>query len=113
MWESSVPINNDNINPMLNNSNRQLINSSSNKSYDQGFQACRSLINRFDSHSDDDDDVVFSDDEDQGGITPKASKRKGPNSLVLQLNVQNIHLAANAPSVKIETRRKRIFFFLF
>jgi hypothetical protein len=105
MWESSVPINNDNINITFgtnNNSNRQLINSSSNKIYDQGFQTCRSLINHFDSQLSD-DDAVFSDEEDQGGITPKASKRKGPNSFVLQLNVQNIHLAANAPSVIIKS----------
>jgi hypothetical protein len=76
-------------------------NSSSERTFDQGFQTCRSLINRFDSQLSD-DDAVFSDDEDQGGITPKASKRKGPNSVVLQLNIQNIHLAANAPSVNTE-----------
>ena len=109
MWESSVPINNESINPTFattNNSHRQLINSydkfASKQIFDQGFQTCRSLINRIDSHSSD-DDQVFSDDEDQGGITPKPSKRKGPNSLVLQLDIQNIHLAANAPSVRRKT----------
>jgi len=112
MWESSVPINNDSSNPMsvtTENSNTKLINSyaesSSDKSYDQDFQTCMSVINRFHSHP--------SDDEDQGGITPKASKRKGLNSVALQLNVQNIHLAANAPSVNIKIEIELRSFFLF
>lgn len=105
MWESSVPTNNDNSFGLTTDLNRQLINSfgnlSTEKSPDQNFQMCRSIVNRFDDHSSDDDQIL-SDDEDQGGITPKISKRKGPNNLVLQLNVQNIHLAANTPSVRIE-----------
>jgi hypothetical protein len=99
MWESSVPINNEISNQLNVTTNRQLINPLRNTSADQGFQTCRSLINHFDDQSSDDEQVL-SDDEDQGGITPKVSKRKGPNSFVLQLHVQDIHLAANAPSVK-------------
>jgi len=105
MWESSVPINNDNTN-QIKNFNNQLMNSYGNipseQIHNQGFQICRSIINRFDNHSSDDEQVVSDEDDDQGGITPKSSKRKGPNNLVLQLNVQNIHLAANAPLVKIK-----------
>ena len=108
MWESSAPVNNENSNQMFvptNHFNRQLINSSGNRSTEQAFQTCRSIINRFHSHSSDDDDQVFSDDDDnddeQGGITPRGSKKKGPHSFVLQLNIQDIHLAANAPLVRI------------
>jgi hypothetical protein len=110
MWESSVPISNDNTNQTFvttKHFNEQLMNSYGNipseQIQNQGFQACRSIINRFDNHSSDDEQVVSDeDDDDQGGLTPKSSKRKGPNSFVLQLNVQNIHLAANAPLVKIK-----------
>jgi hypothetical protein len=108
MWESSVPINNDNLNQTFGTPNsfkEQLINSYGStplkQIHEQGFQTCRSIHMGLDNHSSDDDQAL-SDDEDQGGITPKLSKRKGPNSFVLQLNVQNIHVAANAPMVKIE-----------
>jgi hypothetical protein len=106
MWESSAPVNSENSNQIFvttNHFNRQLMNSSRNTSNDQAFQTCRSIINRFDHHSSD-DDQVFSDeddDDDEGRITPRGSKKKGPHSFVLQLNVQNIHLAANAPLVII------------
>ena len=103
MWESSVPINNENINQTF-GINEQLINSYGNRTRVQnnepGFQTCRSIINRLDSQSDD-DQVLSDDDDEQGGLTPKASKRKGPNSFVLELNIQAIHIAANAPSVNI------------
>jgi len=110
MWESSVPITNDN--PMFATTNQQLINSygniTINKLNEQAFQTCRSIINRFNSNSSSDDQVFSDDDEDddddQGGITPKVSKKKGPHSLVLQLNIQNIHLAANAPMVILKTK---------
>lgn len=101
MWESSIPKVNENINPMFataNRQGRQLINSYGNANPDQGFRTCRSIIHRFDSHSSD-DDQVFSEDDEQGVTTPKGSKRKGPNSFVLKLTVQAIHLAANAPMV--------------
>lgn len=111
MWESSVPKMSETINPLLaasNHPNRQLINSYGNanadQSYDQGFQTCRSPINRFHNHSSD-DDQVFSDDDEQGISTPKASKRKGPNNLVLKLTVQAIHLAVNAPMVSHSNHR--------
>jgi hypothetical protein len=94
MWESSVPINTDNPN--------QMFATTLETNNEQAFQTCRSIINRFNSHSSDDDQVFSDDDDDdddQGGITPKVSKKKGPHSLVLQLNVHNIHLAANAPLV--------------
>lgn len=78
---------------------QQLMNSDR----EQNFQMCRSIINRATSHSsddddDDDDDQVFSDDDEHPGrVTPRISKKKGPHNFVLQLNVQDIHLAANAP----------------
>jgi hypothetical protein len=106
MWESSVPINNDNTNQTFirtNNFNKQLLNSG--QIHDQNFRMCRSIVNRFDNHSSDDEQVVS--DDDDGESTPKSSKRKGPTSFVLQLNIQNIHIAANAPLVKI----KLIFFY--
>jgi hypothetical protein len=106
MWESSAPVNNENSNQMFVTTNRfngQLMNSSRNTSSEQAFQTCRSIINRFD-HQPSDDSQVFSDeddDDDEGGMTPRGSKKKGPHSFVFQLNVQNIHLAANAPMVII------------
>jgi hypothetical protein len=91
MWESSVPP----MNITTDHFNRQLMNSDR----EQPFQMCRSIINRATSHSsDDDDDQVFSDDEEHPGrATPRLSKKKGPHNFVLQLNVHDIHLAANAP----------------
>ncbi|CAF3441805.1 unnamed protein product [Rotaria sp. Silwood1] len=105
MWESSVPINNDNTNHMfvtVNNLNQQLINSYGNilseKINDQTFQACRSINKHFTSHSSDDDQIFSDEDDDnEGDITPKLSRKKGPHEFLIQLNVQNIHLALNAP----------------
>ncbi|CAF4183246.1 unnamed protein product, partial [Rotaria sp. Silwood2] len=105
MWESSVPVNNDIPNQMFvtaNNLNRQLFNSYGNTSSeqvnDQAFQACRSINKHFTSHSSDDDQIFSDEDDDnEGDITPKLSKKKGPHEFVIQLNIQNIHLALNAP----------------
>ncbi|CAF1606489.1 unnamed protein product, partial [Adineta ricciae] len=92
MWESSAPTTSENV-------NRQMTSSLGNISNDQAFQTCRSLINRFHSQSSDDDQVLSDEDEDEehGSVTPRGSKKKGPHSFVLQLNIHNIHLAANAP----------------
>ncbi|CAF4244569.1 unnamed protein product [Rotaria sp. Silwood2] len=113
MWESSVPVNNDIPNQMFvtaNNLNRQLFNSYGNTSSeqvnDQAFQACRSINKHFTSHSSDDDQIFSDEDDDnEGDITPKLSKKKGPHEFVIQLNIQNIHLALNAPLLfKTETQ---------
>ncbi|CAF0936928.1 unnamed protein product [Adineta steineri] len=100
MWESSAPINNDNLNQMYATANYggKLINSLGNTTNEQAFQTCRSIIKRINSNSSDDDQVISDeDDDDQGGLTPRGSKKKGPHSFVLHLNVQDIHVAANAP----------------
>ena len=108
MWESSVPTSTDPINPMFataNLMNGQWMNPEGRLDHDQAFQACRSMINRCTSHSSDDDQVLSDEDDDDGAdgnggrLTPRTSKKKGPHNLVLQLNIQDIHLAANAPSV--------------
>ena len=95
MWESSVPVNKD-----LPNVNRPLMNSFDERprveTQHQNFQTCRSLIYHLGTQLSD-EDQVYSDDEDQGALTPK-SKKKAPNSLVLQVNIKDIHLAANAHS---------------
>lgn len=103
MWESSAPTNSD-AGAQL---NRQLMNSFGNVTNEQLFQTCRSIINRFHSHSSDDDQIASDDEEndEQGGLTPRGSKKKGPHAFVLQLDVQNIHLAANAPLVSSTGRR--------
>ncbi|CAF3761845.1 unnamed protein product [Rotaria sordida] len=117
MWESSVPMNNDSSNQMFltaNNLNRRLINSYGNTSSeqinDQAFQLCRSMNKHFTAHSsDDDDDQIFSDEDDdnEGQITPKLSKKKGPHEFVIQLNVHNIHLALNAPLGEKNSKESR------
>ncbi|UJR38243.1 hypothetical protein I4U23_030916 [Adineta vaga] len=95
MWESSAPTTNEHST----NVNRQLINSLGNISNEQAFQTCRSIINRFHSHSSDEDQIFSDEDDDDehGNVTPRGSKKKGPHSFVLELNIHNIHLAANAP----------------
>ena len=105
MWESAVPPLNETNNPMYVTSDhfhRQLMNSAR----EQAFQMCRSVNNRATIQSSDDDEdneQVFSeeeeeeDDEHPGRVTPRVSKKKGPHQFVLQLNVHDIHLAANAP----------------
>ena len=107
MWESSVPASSDPTNPMFataNQMNKQWMDPEGRLDHDQAFQACRSIINRCASHSSDDDQVLSDEDDDDGDggrLTPRTSKRKGPHNLVLQLTIQDIHLAANAPSVRI------------
>jgi hypothetical protein len=110
MWESSAPLNSDSTSQL----NRQLLNSRGNTTTnEQAFQTCRSIINRFNSQSSDDDQILSDeddgdDDDEQGGRTPRGSKKKGPHSLVLQLNVHNIHLAANAPLVSLVRKRSKL-----
>lgn len=104
MWESSAPKSVDPVHPQLINSlGVSSFNERNRSDVDQAFRMCRSIINRFDSHSDDDDDEqVISDNEDEdpsGHRTPRSSKKKGPHQLVFRLDVQNIHLAANAPFI--------------
>lgn len=108
MWESSVPVNNDIPAHMFVTANlhRQLINSCRNPSpekvHDQAFQLCQSINKRFTSHVSDDDQVFSDEDDDEGGATPKLSKRKGPHEFLMQLDVQDIHVALNAPMVNIK-----------
>ncbi|CAF3407371.1 unnamed protein product [Rotaria socialis] len=105
MWESSVPVNNDIPAHMFvtaNNFNNQLTNSyryTSPEQLDQTFQTCQSINRRYTSQSFDNDQILSDDDDDtdEGGLTPKVSKKKGPNELFMRFDVQDIHLALNAP----------------
>ena len=104
MWESSIPLNNDNSNSTFvttNDFNAQLINSYGRTSSENvHFQTCRPILSRFRSHSSDDDQILSDEDEDnQEQMMPQTSRKRGPHSFVFQVNVRDIHIVANAPPV--------------
>ena len=112
MWESSAPTaveNKYNVLTTHDELHEPLVNYHGNSANyngafsdrEQGFLTCRSIMNHFSDHTSSDDEVE--DTDEQGRLTPKISRKKGPHSLVMQLNIDNIHLAANAPTV---SRRK-------
>ncbi len=77
LWESSVPKPNNNINPILENSNTQLMNSYGSHSSERTY--------------------------DQRAHTLQALQTKEPSAFVLNLNVQDIHIVADAPMVNTKS----------
>lgn len=116
MWESSVPNkidSNPKVHPNYNDFQTQLTNFDqerlTNTSFsvdrEQGFLTCQSIRQDFDDHSFKDNQISSDNEDDHDGrSTPRTTRRKAPHAVVLQLQIDRIHIFANAPSVRRDQR---------